>query len=262
MTKNVEYSARRLWRPGKTRKPRSDSKLHGLAREQRAMVDKWLFDKGLTYQEVSEACLKMFGLQVSKSSVGRYHERELRGKVRRKREECRKGVSDWESGKADEEVGGWAREMCIGMLSGRGTPDMEEAYQMTLARMTKWALEEMQWPVEDERDVKGVLRVMRILISARQEKNEADMMKLAWRKFEMKAARECLHLMLKKKNVATDGTDFTEQAESASEGGKEGTREKRWPGRGERDPYMVWDFADGKIRRMPLLREQAGTQKC
>jgi Protein of unknown function (DUF3486) len=74
------------------RKVRKDSKLHGLPKEQRAMVDKWLFDKGLTYQEVSEACLQMFGLKVSRSSVGRYHEREgasalASWKVRRKKEE-------------------------------------------------------------------------------------------------------------------------------------------------------------------------------
>jgi hypothetical protein len=227
------------------RKVRKDSKLHGLAKAQQALVDKWLFDKGLTYQEVSEACFQMFGLKVSKSSVGRYHDREGQRKVRRKKEECRKGVGSGVSGKADKEVGGWAREMCIGMLTGRVTPDTDEAYQKTLARMTKWALAEMQWPVEDERDVKGVLRVMRILISARRERNEADMMKLAREKFEMKAGRQCLHLMLKKKNVATDGTDFTEQT-----------------GRGEKDPMMVWNFPDGKIRRMPLMRQQAGTQNC
>ncbi len=70
MTGNLEHPARRLWRPSKQRKPRRDSKLHGLPKERRALVDKWLFDKGLTYQEVSAACLKMFGLKVSKSSVG------------------------------------------------------------------------------------------------------------------------------------------------------------------------------------------------
>ena len=174
-------AARQLWRPSKTRKPRSDSKLHGLPKEQRAMVDKWLFDKGLTYQEVSEACLQMFGLKVSRSSIGRYHERELRGKVRRKKDEGRKGVSG--------EVGEWSKEMCVGMLTGRET---EGAYQKTLARMTSWALAEMQWPVEDERDVKGVLRVMRILISARRERNEAMMVELARRKFETRAAKQCV----------------------------------------------------------------------
>jgi hypothetical protein len=179
------------------RKVRKDSKLHRLANPQRALVDKWLFDKGLTYQQVSEACLQMFGLKVSRSSVGRYHECEMRGKVRRKKEECRKGVS----GEAGEEVGGWAREMCIGMLAGRGTPKTGEAYQKTLAWMTAWALEEMKWPVEDERDIKTVLRFMRILISARRERNEADMRKLAREKLEIKAAKECMKYF-KQRNVS------------------------------------------------------------
>jgi hypothetical protein len=172
------------------RKVRKDSKLHGLPKEQRAMVNKWLFDKGLTYQQVSEACFTMFGLKVSRSSVGRYYEREARGKVRRMKDEGRKEVSGWVSGKADKEVGGWARQMCIGMLTGRG--ETEGAYQKTLARMTTWALAEMQWPVEDERDLKGVLRMMRILISARREKNEAMMVELARRKFETRAVKECV----------------------------------------------------------------------
>src|SRR5580704_17507929 len=128
-------TSRRLWRPSKTRKPRSDSKLHGLAREQRAMVDKWLFDKGLTYQQVSEACLQMFGLKVSRSSVGRYHERMLQEKVRGKRGECRKGTRSGVSVLADAEVGGWAKEMYLGMLAGRGTSRTEVAYKKTPALM-------------------------------------------------------------------------------------------------------------------------------
>jgi hypothetical protein len=244
MTRIVEKRAGRLWRPNKDRKPRSDSKLHWLAKEQWALVDKWLFDKGLTYQEVSEGCWQMFGLRVSKSSVGRYHERQARSKVRRKKDEGRKGVSE---GQADKEVSGWAREMCIGMLTGRGTPKTEEAYQKMLARMTTWALEELKWPVEDERDIKTVLRFMRILISARQERNEANMMKLAREKFEMKAARECMkHL---REEEAKERAHLREEAKWRVASGEE-----RWPNKGEKDPMMVWDFPDGKIRRMPLLR--------
>ncbi len=201
------------------RKARKDSKLHGLAKEQRAMVDKWLFDKGLTYQEVSEACLTMFGLKVSRSSVGRYHERELRGKVRRKREECRKGGS----GKAEEEVSGWSREMCIGMLAGRGTPNTEEAYQKTLARMTAWALAEMQWPVEDERDLKTVLRFMRILIAARRERNEAMMVELKRRKFETRAARECVKHLQSQRVSEGAGASAGSVASWVASG------EERWP---------------------------------
>jgi hypothetical protein len=220
----------RLWRPSKQRKPRTDSKLHGLAKEQRAMVDKWLFDKGLTYQEVSEACWQMFGLRVSKSSVGRYHERELQAKVRRKRAECRKGM---EKGKA-------------------GT--LEENYQECLKRMASWALEEMKWPVADERDVKTVLRFMRVLIASRRERNEENMTRLAREKFEMKAAKESFNYLKE------------EEAKSRSnvQGPKSKVGRRQAYGqcadglrRGEKDPMMVWNFADGEIRRMPLMGRQA-----
>jgi hypothetical protein len=225
--------------------------LHGLAEEQRAMVDKWLFDKSLTYQEVSQACREMFGLQVSRSSVGRYHEREARGKVRRK-----KGASARAPWKARGMNGEERNRVTEGRQSLHpivGT--LEENYQESLKRMASWALEEMQWPVADERDVKTVLRFMRVLIAARRERNEAMMAEVARKKFEMKAARECLHVMIRKKTMATDGTDFTEQ--------KSGRQR-----RGEKDPMMMWDFPDGEIRRMPLMRRQAkpaptgGTENC
>src|SRR5260221_12115412 len=58
-----------------TRRIRCDSKLQGLPKAQRLMVDVWLFEEGFTYEEVAGECLRQFGLQVSKSSVGRYYER-------------------------------------------------------------------------------------------------------------------------------------------------------------------------------------------
>ncbi len=205
------------------RKVRKDSKLHGLAKKQRAMVDKWLFDKGLTYQEVSEACLQMFGLKVSKSSVGRYHERQAQGKVRRKKDEGRKGVN------------------------GEKTRTLEENYQECLRLMTKWALEELQWPVENERDIKTVLRFMRILISARRERNEADMTKLAWEKFEMKAARQCLRVMAERKGVRQPGVTSLNRETLQR-------RQRAWiltQRREERDPMMMWDFPDGRTKPAP-----------
>src|SRR5882757_2309920 len=57
------------------RKMRCDCKLKGLPEAQRVIVDGWLFEEGFTYEEVVERCLREFGLQVSKSSVGRYYER-------------------------------------------------------------------------------------------------------------------------------------------------------------------------------------------
>ena len=124
--------------------------------------------------------------------------------------------------------------------------------------MTKWALEEMQWPVEDERDVKGVLRVMRILISARRERNEAMMVELAWRKFEIRAAGECMKYFRAEEVKSRSKIQRCLRTATKSKVGRalvyghctEGLR------RGEKDPMMTWNFPDGEIRRMPLLRER------
>lgn len=165
MTNYVNKGIGRMWRESKPRKPRRDSKLHGLPRKQRAMVDKWLFDKGLTYQEVADACRETFGLRVSRSSVGRYYEREARGRVRNKDD---KHLVEWKI----------------------RTP--EENYQACLQWMTDRALAELDWPVGDERDLKLVLRFMRILLAARQERNDARLVALERRRFQLRAARETL----------------------------------------------------------------------
>jgi hypothetical protein len=93
------------------------------------------------------------------------------------------------------------------------------------------------------------------LISARREKNEADMVKLAWEKFEMKAARECFK--------------YSKEEEAKSESKIQSPKSKvgrelaygqctEALSRGEKDPMMMWNFPDGEIRRMPLMRPQAG----
>jgi hypothetical protein len=221
------------------RKVRKDSKLHGLAKEQRALVDKWLFDKGLTYQEVAEACLQMFGLKVSRSSVGRYHERQAQGKVRRKKEECRKGMEEGKTG------------------------TLEENYQYCLKRMANWVLEEMKWPVADERDVKTVFRFMRVLIASRRERNEAILAEVARRKFEMKAARECIKYFREEEargqsKVHPPSPELLRRTRSPKSKVGEAPaygRHIEMLSRGEKDPMMVWNFPDGEIRRMPLLRQ-------
>jgi hypothetical protein len=177
------------------RKVRKDSILHGLPEEQRARVNGWLFDKNLTYAQVAEGCAKMFGVRVSRSSVSRYYERQMLERMGRV-SECAgarpMGGDDDGSPLANEEMSGWAREMCVGMLEGRGKSHTETAYQKTLERMAHWALEEMKWAEIEEGDLKGVLRVMRILIEARREKNDAETARLKREKFQMKAARQCL----------------------------------------------------------------------
>jgi hypothetical protein len=162
--------------------------------------------------------------------VGRYHERVAQGKVRRKKGECRKGMEEGKTG------------------------TLEENYQECLRRMATWALEEMKWPVEDERDVKTVLRFMRVLIASRRERNEENMMKLAREKFEMKAARESFKYL--KAEEAKDQSKVQSPKPKVERVLARGECVKGLH-RGEKDPMMVWNFPDGEVRRMPLLRQQA-----
>ena len=85
------------------RKLRKDSILGGLPPEQQAKVDKWLFDKGMTFERVAEACGKMFGVKIGKSSVGTVFSGEVQsadGKVqsRKSKVQGRGGRSKWVSG--------------------------------------------------------------------------------------------------------------------------------------------------------------------
>jgi hypothetical protein len=134
------------------------------------MVDKWLFDKDLTYQEVAEACRETFGLRVSRSSVGRYYEREAESKVRRK------------NSKFKVREGGQGRKF--------GTA--EENYQECLKWMTSWAVAELKWPVADEQDISMVLRFMRLLMAARSERIDAKSVAVQRKKFQLWAAKDCL----------------------------------------------------------------------
>lgn len=225
----------------KERKPRNDSKLRQLSSEHRALVDKWLFDKGMGYQAVAEGCLKMFGLKISKSSVGRYYALAQTARVHT----TRKKSSDCVGG----QVSDWARDMCVGMLSPGEAHDPGQACQKTLEWMTKWALQEMEWVAVGEGDLKGVLRVMRILISARRERNAAEMARLRRKKFELKAAKQCFqHLKRQEREARVRRREEAKWRIAAGE--------SRWPERGEKDPNMVWNFGDGEIRRLPLMRER------
>jgi len=48
--------------------------------EQKAEVNKWLFDENATYHSVVERCLKEFGVKVVTTSVVRYYQREFRAR--------------------------------------------------------------------------------------------------------------------------------------------------------------------------------------
>src|SRR5882724_9980074 len=145
------------------RKIRCDSKLHGLPVEQRVKVGVWLFEEGFTYKEVVEACLSEFGLQVSKSSVGRYYER----------------ISADRFAKVQ-------REKRMALL-----PELSpaEAYEVLLWRIGTIALELMD---EEVVNSKLVVILARVLLAARREKHMATRVWVERRKAENWMAREVL----------------------------------------------------------------------
>jgi hypothetical protein len=147
------------------RKIRCDSKLRGLTEAQRVKVDVWLFEEGRTYEDVVTGCLQEFGLQVSKSSVGRYYERISADRFEEKKRQERLALE----------------------------PELSpaEAYQVLLRRIAELALEEMDQPLE-EINHKVVVRLMRVLLAARREKHMATRVWVERRKVENWMARQCL----------------------------------------------------------------------
>src|SRR5260221_4601526 len=147
------------------RKIRCDSKLRGLPEAQRVKVDAWLFEEGRTYEEVVEGCLREFGLQVSKSSVGRYYERASADRFAKIQREKRMALE----------------------------PELSpsEAYKELLRRIAVLAWEEMDQPLEDINH-KVVVRLVRVLLAARREKHTATRVWVERMKAENWMAREVL----------------------------------------------------------------------
>src|SRR5882757_2737945 len=147
------------------RKMRCDCKLKGLPEAQRVIVDGWLFDEGRSYEDVVEGCLREFGLQVSKSSVGRYYERVSADRFAKMQREKRMALE----------------------------PELSpaEAYKELLRRIAVLAWEEMDQPLKDINH-KVVVRLVRVLLAARREKHMATRVWVERRKAENWMARECL----------------------------------------------------------------------
>src|SRR5882724_1412662 len=146
-----------------TRRIRCDSKLQGLPAVQRVKVDAWLFEEGFTYEEVAAECLRQFGLQVSKSSVGRYYERISADRFAKVQREKRMALE----------------------------PELSpaEAYEVLLRRIGTIALELMD---EEVVNSKVVVILARVLLAARREKHMATRVWVERRKVENWMARECL----------------------------------------------------------------------
>ena len=152
------------------RKVRSDAIVHGLPAAQRAKVDGWLFDKGLTYQAVAQACGNVFGVKVSKSSVARYHERRMREELRRKRNAT---VARQTEGLNEEE----RYEALLAKLSDLAMETAEELKAEALNTRQGW---------------RRIVQITRVLIAARRERNQRMRAELERMKFEMRSAKACL----------------------------------------------------------------------
>jgi DNA-binding transcriptional ArsR family regulator len=178
---NARFAAVTHRRYKNERKLRKDSILGGLPPEQRAKVDKWLFDKGMTYDEVAEACGKMFGVTVSRSSVGRYFQAKSEVQMQEFK------VQSPKSKVGEDGVTGVSGS--VGETETPGTVD--EQYQSLLAKVREMAWREGNLPAE-LRDVMFFCQLMRILIAARRERNQAVLARVDRAKFEVWAAGKVL----------------------------------------------------------------------
>jgi hypothetical protein len=179
----------------KARKLRKDSILGGLPPAQRAMVDKGLFDKGMTYQEVAEACGRMFGVTVGRSSVGRYF--QAKSKVQMEKSKVQSLMSKVGEGESVVDAGD-AISFRAPAPSPQPSPPVgareltpEETYERLLAKVRQMAWVEANLPAV-LRDVKYFCQLMRILIAARRERNQAVLAAVERKKFERRAAKEVL----------------------------------------------------------------------
>jgi hypothetical protein len=78
------------------KKPRSDAALDKLPPNQRAAIDKWLFEENQSYDEVVERCWQDFAVRLSRSSLAGYYQR-------RKQQEILATIAS--SSRSAEEVG-------------------------------------------------------------------------------------------------------------------------------------------------------------
>ena len=161
-------------------KPRSDSKLHGLAVEQRAKLDGWLFGENLGLDEVVERCEREFGVTVNRTSVARYRHRER---------------AHWKT----ERLAG------VGSVDARpaAVTSAEEKYRSLLIRLAEFVLTKAG-DLENEDNRAMVAEFTKVLIAARRGSNHAQWAALARERFEFDAATACLLNQVEVQSVMKD----------------------------------------------------------
>jgi hypothetical protein len=160
-------------------KPRSDSKLHGLAAEQRAKLDVWLFTEGLTYKKVVELCLADLGVEVSQAGVCRYF-----------REENERRMAQTSGGRA-------------GPSAWRLGIETDGGYRELMQRTERLALSAAKAGGR-KGDFNRLVELTRLQIAARREANMAQRVALAQEKLEFDAATACLVHQKEIQAIASD----------------------------------------------------------
>jgi hypothetical protein len=133
------------------RKAREDSKVRMLACEQRAHVDRWLFDENRGCVEVSKRCLVEFGVEVSESCIYRYQRSER-----------------------------FAREVAK-LASAGGNPGDASGtiHGQAMAIMNASALRILQDAESTAKERRMAAEYVRVMIASRREANEVRRLELA-----------------------------------------------------------------------------------
>jgi hypothetical protein len=160
------------------KKRRGDSILNELPPEQRAQVDRWLFEEEQTYKRVAESCQREFGMPVSVPSISRYY--HAKSHVLRLN---RLGQEAQNSEATDN--------------------DPQRTYESVLQGVESMALE-MSRVSHEEVKTRDLSDLVHLLIAARREANEASRLALAREKLEYDVATACLMHKIEMDRICED----------------------------------------------------------
>ena len=165
-------------------KPKGNSILDRLPPEQKAEVNKWLFDENATYHSVVERCQKEFGVKVVITSVARYFQREFRA---RSLERFSRSVHE--------------KQEILKIVCNKQDP--QDDYELMLRMAETMAVEEALKP-DKERDYRKVGYLTRLIISAREEATSRMHADLALQKAQYDIATTCLMHKIKFDAICAD----------------------------------------------------------
>ncbi len=179
-------------------KPKGHSVLDRLPPEQRAEVDKWLFNENATYRSVVERCQKEFGAKIAITSVARHYQREFRA---RSLDRFERTIHQ--------------KNEMLKIMNEKQHPNGN--YELMIRMAENMAVEEALKP-DAERDYRKVGYLARLIIAAKEESSTEIHAQLARCKFEYDFATECLiHKVKFDAILAEEGLDDGERIQKFRE---------------------------------------------